>query len=503
MKPEMVFGFENAGWPALLVDKAVTVLRANQSALQAFGPQLLGGAKLSAIWSPENPLTAPAFLEKWERQPAASNVLKFNVRGINVSYMVVVCALKDAAEQFFVFQLFPDIGTGLGGAEGQAVEGTIQKQKLDVAIQLARSVALDFRNALGGVLGHSSLLLMNAEPEHPWRKSLVEIEKAVAKGAEAAASLGSFGRPTGEQQQKSPAAGSINAALHKTAEALDALATQRSARWEFQLERKLYSVRFDEAKIQQAFTKIIENALEAMPNGGVVRIATRNLDVSHPTQDRTAKILPGSYVCVEITDNGGGIEAAALPRIFEPFFTTKSAGKHRGLGLPWVYGVVTNLGGAVAVSSEQGAGASVRVYLPAEKSQFTQTDHIVKDLKGSETILFVDDEEIIVTLGQTVLSGFGYKVLTATSGQKAIELLGRPGSDVSLLVTDLVMPGMSGVELVEQAQKAFPRMRVLMMSGAVQSGDQTGKSYLPKPFTSQQLLGKVRSVLGVNTPPAA
>jgi signal transduction histidine kinase len=504
MKPDLVFGFENAGWPAVLTDRSGNIVRCNKAATQTFGPPMAPGAKLAGLWSPANTVTAEAFLDRWERQPAASSVLKLIARGITIPYTVVVCALQQEQDLYFILQFFPDIGGGIGGAESPPQDATLQKQKLEVAIKLARSVALDFKNALSGVLGHSSLLLMQAQPDHPWRKSLVEIEKAVAKGAEAAASLGSFSRAERERDPAAQGGSNLNLLLQHTADALGAAAADRSVQWEFQFERKLFAARFDEAKVQQAFTKILENAIEAMPRGGRVRISTRNLDLSQPTQDRAAKLAAGAYVCGEIMDTGTGIEPAILPRIFEPFFTTKSGGKHRGLGLPWVYGVITNLGGAVAVSSDHGSGTSVRVYLPADKQLLADTAHYVEEFKGTETILIVDDEEIIVGMGQTVLTAYGYKVLATSSAKKAVEMLARPEPKIDLLITDLVMPGMSGTELVEHAQKLRPSMPILMMSGALSGSEHSSRAYLPKPFTSQQLLEKVRTILRVKPerPPA-
>jgi len=493
MKPDQIFGFENAGWPALLIDKTGVILRTNQVAIETFGPEILGGAKLSAIWSHENPSTAADFLMRWERHPAASNLVKFNVRGVNVSYTTVICGLKQEGDPLYVLQLFPDIGSGLGTAGGPPAEGTMQQQKLEVAIKLARSVALDFKNALSGVLGHSSLLLMQSEPDHPWRKALEEIEKAVARGADAAASLGSFAKQ--ERQPQAHAMSNLNVALEKATEGLKTAAGERAVEWEFHLERKLFGARFDETKVQQAITKVLENAIESMARGGVVRISTRNVVLSQATQDRTAKLPAGTYVCAEIADNGAGIDEAILPRVFEPFFSTKGSAKHRGLGLPWVYGVITNLRGGVAISSQPGTSTSVRIYLPAENQYVTEPHGDTSQLRGTETILLVDDEEIILSMGEAVLTSFGYKVITAASGKKAMAVFQKPGWKVDLLVTDLIMPGMSGTELVMEIHKFAAGMPVIMMSGALPGSDASSKTYLAKPFTSIDLLRKVRGVL--------
>src|SRR5262249_31389371 len=153
-------------------------------------------------------------------------------------------------------------------------------------------------------------------------------------------------------------------------------------------------------KIQQVFVKILENAVQSTSTNGRVTIQTRNVDLIEALQDRDLRLPPGTFVCVEISDNGCGITPDVLPRIFEPFFTTKKGGNHRGLGLALVYGIVSNHGGGVAVSSQVNVGTSVRVYLPAEKKMVYDTVIISDDLNGSQTILMVDDEDLLLTMGQ-------------------------------------------------------------------------------------------------------
>jgi two-component system cell cycle sensor histidine kinase/response regulator CckA len=262
-----------------------------------------------------------------------------------------------------------------------------------------------------------------------------------------------------------------------------------------QLERRLFAAKFDEAKIQQAFMKILENAVESLKDNGRIGVQTRNVELAEPTRDRHAKLAAGNYVCAEISDNGHGIEVDVMPRIFEPFFTTKKAG-HRGLGLAWVYGIVTNHGGGVAVSSQPDVGTAVRIYLPAEKSIVRDGAEADGDLSGTQTILMVDDEELLLTMGETILSSYGYHLLTANSGQKALEILSRSERPVDLVITDLVMPVMSGRELVEQVQRLSPATHILCTSGYVRPGSkQEGAAYLQKPFTTQELLMKVKHAL--------
>jgi two-component system, cell cycle sensor histidine kinase and response regulator CckA len=248
--------------------------------------------------------------------------------------------------------------------------------------------------------------------------------------------------------------------------------------------------------MQQAFMKIIENALQALRERGRVTVQTRNVELAEPTQDRNVQLAAGAYVCVEIIDNGCGIEPEVLPRLFEPFFTTKRSANHRGLGLAWVYGIVTNHGGGVAISSQPGTGTSVRVYLPAEKRIVRDPGVTSADLTGSQTVLMVDDEDLLLTMGKTILSAYGYRVLTANGGQKALDILAQKDTSVDLVITDLVMPAMSGRELVEHIRRLSPTTRIMCTSGYVWPvGQETNGAYLQKPFTSQELLFMVKQVL--------
>jgi two-component system, cell cycle sensor histidine kinase and response regulator CckA len=268
------------------------------------------------------------------------------------------------------------------------------------------------------------------------------------------------------------------------------------AKWALQLERKLFAVTFDEVKMQQAFVKVLENSIQSLTAEGRISVQTRNLELSETLQDRTARLAPGNYVCVEVADNGSGIAPDVLPRVFEPFFTTKKTGSHRGLGLAWVYGIVTNHGGSVAISSQPDLGTSVRVYLPAQKKIVKDTSVSTGDLSGSETILLVDDEDLLLTMGQMILSSFGYKVLTANSGQKALEIFSEQREQIGLVITDLVMPNMSGRELIEHIRRIAPETKIICSSGYVRSGAIDDEEiYLQKPFTSQDLLRKVKETL--------
>lgn len=497
MKPDVVFGLENAAWPALLVNAGGSILLANAAAKTVFGAGIVSdSAQLASIWPPDDVGSAKDFLSGLEQAPSTVCNLKFRAAsGAVTTFNTSVCPFHQDGQRCFVLQLLP-FANAVNGAEDKTGTGgdANLKQKLDCVLQLARTVSLDFNNALTGVLAHTSLLLTKAEPQHPWRRSLLEVEKSAARAAEIAGELAQFSRQ--EKEARRTPAGNLNAVVTRCVEYFQ---NTHGARfnWKLGLERSLFGARFDEAKVQQALTKILENAVEAFGTGGSgqISVQTRNVELTEPTQDRNVRLNAGAYVCVEVADNGPGIEAEVLPKIFEPFFTTKRP-PHRGLGLVLAYGMITTHGGGVAISSQPGSGTSARIYLPAEKSLVSETHSPAGELRGSGTVLVVDDESIVLRLSEAILTEFGYKVLTVNGGQKALGVLAQPGSGVNLVITDLVMPGMGGRELAEKIRQQFPGVPVMPMSGYVLPEDKTGSvGYLQKPFTSTELLQKVKQAL--------
>jgi signal transduction histidine kinase/CheY-like chemotaxis protein len=511
MKPEVVFGLDEAAWPALLVNAGGAVLMFNAAAQTFFGAALKGNPPdLAALWSPANGIPALGFLEKWEKTRTLQVDLKFRAAGgMDKKFSTAIAMLASDDNKWYLLQLLPvpeipaspvaspkpvESNTEFRNGTGDAA----LKQKLECVLQLARTVSLDFNNALTGVLAHTSLLLGKAAADHPWRRSLIEVEKSAARAAEIASELAQFSRQ--EKESRRAPAGNLNALAGRC---LDAFRNANGSRlaWRLTQERALFEARYDEAKVQQALTKIFENSVEAFGpgNAGQISVETRNVELTQATQDRNVRLAAGAYVCVEISDNGSGIEEAALPRVFEPFFTTKRA-PHRGLGLALVYGIITNHGGGVAISSQVGKGTSTRVYLPAEKTLVAEARVGDEELHGTGTILVVDDEVLLLTMADAILSDFGYKVLTANNGQKALQMLEQPGTTIQLVITDLVMPGMGGRELMERIRQLGMEMPVLAMSGYVLPEEQKAQAgYLQKPFTSTDLLRKVKAALAVGT----
>ncbi|HEX7862566.1 MAG TPA: ATP-binding protein [Verrucomicrobiae bacterium] len=508
MKPETVFALENASWPALLVDASGNIRAASKGAKESFGAAMTAGATVGkTIWSKENDQSAEEFFAGFDSGANYSSILRFKGSdGSTSSYQTHICSAHDPVDRttLFLLQMFkPEISTvpllptsapSPRPSEGHTVmEASVaQKQKLDCAMQLIRTVALDFNNALTSILGHASLLLAKSDQKNPLRSSLVEIEKSAQKAAEVANDLAAFSRQ--DKDTRSLASGNLNDVLRRT---LDIFKEKQpeTIQWKIDLQSRVYGAKFEEPKMQQVLVKIFENAVEAMDSFGTVYSSTRNLDLSEPLKDGNARLAAGSYVCLEIADTGKGIPAEILPRIFEPFFTTKKDAGHRGLGLAWVYGIVTNHGGSVAVQSEVGKGTNVRLYLPTQKKVIEQEANL-DDLSGSATILLIDDEDLLLTMGEMVLSSFGYKVLTANSGAKALEIFKEKAPEIDLVITDLVMPQMSGRELIERLRKKKADVKVICASGFVRPpSTEDQQNYLQKPFASQDLLRKVKQVL--------
>ncbi len=493
MKSNYLSLLENAAWPALLVDSSGRIRNANERAAAVLGAVVQGEAPmLSSIWAPGNTMKSDQFVAEFSRSVMPEATIKYQVKGgQSAEFLTHFNPVILEGQRFTLFQLInaPDAPKAKRTANPLVETNHLQKQKLDCAFQLARSVALDFNNALTIILGHTSLILAQSPEDSPWRSSLLEMEKSAERAAEIAADLASFSRQ--DKDAKTHAAGNLNVLLRQTWEMFHSRPGP-VIEWKRHLESRLYTTYLDEAKILQSLTKVMENAVESLgAAGGSIEVVSANYDLE---QGNPMKLSPGHYVGIEIADTGHGMSRETLTRVFEPFFTTKTG--HRGLGLAWVYGIVTNHGGIVHFESEPGKGTRLKIYLPASKKQLPDGGCKDDDLKGTQTVLIVDDEELILTLGQTVLSTYGYRVLTATSGAGALKAFENPAEAIDLLISDLVMPQMSGRELIDLVRKRAPKTRVLSCSGFVQPSQNDDELYLKKPFTSQQLLQKVKQVLG-------
>ncbi|PYU60150.1 MAG: hybrid sensor histidine kinase/response regulator, partial [Acidobacteria bacterium] len=380
-------------------------------------------------------------------------------------------------------------------------------QKMEAIGRLSGGIAHDFNNLLGVIIGYSRVLGKALSTNTALREHALEIEKAGQRAASLTKQLLAFSR----QQVLTPAVLNLNTLASDMEKMLPRLLGE-DIEVSLALDPELGNVKADQSQIEQVIMNLAVNARDAMPMGGKLKIQTGNveLDQAYTWNHPGSKV--GSYVILTVTDTGTGMDAGTLTHIFEPFFTTKERGKGTGLGLSTVYGVVKQSNGYIWVDSALGKGTSFQIYLPQHVGQLVVDAPITdsrEKLRGSETILLVEDADPLRKLAQTFLEGGGFCVLSAENGEKALELATRFGGKFDLLLTDVVMPGMNGRVLAEQLFSRQPGMKVLYMSGYTDSfiaghGVLDPKMHLlHKPFTEEVLIRKVREVLDGGKGPAS
>ncbi len=373
-----------------------------------------------------------------------------------------------------------------------------QSQKMEAVGLLAGGVAHDFNNLLTIITGYSQLLLNHLSPGDSNRIFVEQIMKAGERAAALTRQLLAFSR----RQVLQPKVLDLNRLVTGLSIMLQRLIGE-DVELRLELGRDLGSVSADPSQIEQVLMNLVVNSRDAMPRGGWVTIETANIDLDELYVGRHISVKPGSYVLLAVSDNGSGMDAATQARLFEPFFTTKGVGRGTGLGLSTVFGIVKQSGGSIAVYSEPGHGTSFKVYLPridqpvALEAESSES----KAWRGSETILLVEDDDMVRSLVRETLERHGYKVLDAASPVQARRIAERHRGVIHLLITDVVMPKVSGRELAEQMVHDRPDLKVLYMSGytdsaVVNSGILTREvAFLQKPFTPAALIEKVRDVL--------
>jgi len=374
-----------------------------------------------------------------------------------------------------------------------------QAQKMEAIGRLAGGIAHDFNNLLTVINGYGDLVFSQLAPGDPNRELLAEVLKSSERATHLTRQLLAFSR----KQMLQPQVVGLNALLDELRKLMAPLIGE-DVDLIFVPDRNLDLVKVDPGQFEQAIINLVVNARDAMPSGGRLLIETRNAVVDEGTATDSRDVRPGAYVMVAVTDSGQGIDPSTRARIFEPFFTTKGPGHGTGLGLAMVYGFVKQSGGHIEVYSEVGHGTTFKVYLPRAE-QGTAAAHpaatVLEVPRGSETVLLVEDEAGVRNLSRFVLESNGYVVLEARGGADAIALAEAHAGAIDLLVTDVVMPGMSGRQLADALRQVRPATRVLFMSGytdeAVLRHGVTGASpaFLQKPFSPIGLARKVREVL--------
>lgn len=371
-----------------------------------------------------------------------------------------------------------------------------QAQKLEAIGTLAGGIAHNFNNLLMGILGNVSLMLFNISSEHPHYEGLKAIKSLVDSAGQLTSQLLGYVRK-GKLEVKTI---NVNEVVIETAEAFGR--TRRDIVIHPGLYEGLYAIEADKAQIEQMLWNLYVNAADAMPNGGELTLNTSN--ISH--EDMGGKLYepkPGNYVLLTISDTGIGIDKKTQDRIFEPFFTTKETGKGTGLGLASTYGIVKGHGGYIDVKSERGKGTTFSIYLPGTEKNI-QEDITTKAylLNGSETILLVDDEDFVLEVGMKLLKLLGYSVLVARGGKQAIDIYRLNNGTISLVILDMIMPGMGGGETYDCLKRINADVKVILSSGYSIEGqareilERGCNGFLQKPFKLEEISRKIREVLG-------
>ncbi|NVM22167.1 MAG: response regulator [Desulfobacterales bacterium] len=370
-----------------------------------------------------------------------------------------------------------------------------QSQKMEAIGTLASGIAHDFNNLLMGIQGNVSLILMNIDSAHPHYERLKHIENQVVSGAKLTSHLLGYARK-GRYEIKPLG---LNQLAEETAETFGR--TKKKITVSRELAEDLFIIEADQGQIEQVLLGLFVNAADAMPGGGDLVLKTMN--ATHEDIDgKLYEPKPGNYALLTVADTGAGMDKETMQRVFDPFFTTKEMGRGTGLGLAAVYGIIKGHGGYINVDSEKGRGTTFRIYLPASEKEIPKPVKPAQRLiEGTGTVLLVDDEDIILKVGRSLLEAMGYSVITAWDGEKAVDVYMKNQDNIDIVLLDVVMPNMGGGEAYDRLKGINPNVKVLLSSGFSVDGEATEilergcNGFIQKPFTMKELSGKIREIL--------
>jgi len=497
---------ESASQAILSIDRNGRIVLANPKTEEMFGygREELLGARIEILLPESKRRTHGRDREEYFARPRVRPMgigLDLAGRRKNGTEFPVEISLSyvETAEGMFAIAFINDISD-----RKRLEDQLLQAQKMEAVGRLAGGVAHDFNNMLTVIAGYNRMILDELSPLDPLRGCAEEVLKAADRAGALTKQLLAFSR----RQVMQPCVMSVNATVTHTEKMLRRVIGE-DVELILRLPDDVGNIKADPSHIEQAIVNLAVNARDAMPDGGRITVETANVSLDDTYARTHAGVRPGDFVMVAVSDTGHGMDAETRRRIFEPFFTTKEKGKGTGLGLATVYGSVKQLGGDIWVYSEPGQGTTFKLYFPRVAESATPPAAASADADpapSTETILVVEDEEAVRDLTLRILKKLGHTVLAAANGTEALEISRSYAGPIALLLTDVVMPAMSGRQVAEELLKLRPELKVLYLSGytdntVVHHGVlEDGVEFLPKPFSRESLARKIRDVLG--TPPA-
>src|SRR5436309_3501016 len=474
----------------------VTSLNPAFEEMTGFPPGEWVGRPFEALVHPEDvPLALELFGRVLRGEPRPT--IQFRILTKTGPYRV---AEFSASAQLRDGKLLGILGIGRDVTERLGLEQQLrQAQKMEAVGRLAGGIAHDFNNILPAITGHADLLLEDLGHHDPRRADVDEIRRSAERAAGLTRQLLAFSR----QQVLQPKVVDLNALVLDMDKLLRRLIGE-DVELATVLDPTLGRVTADPGQLEQVIVNLAVNARDAMPQGGKLTLETRNIDLDSSYTLEHSLVKPGPYVQLTVSDSGIGMDEETQAHAFEPFFTTKPRGQGTGLGLAMVYGTVKQSGGFIWVYSEPGRGATFKIYLPrvdAPVESAAPPAPVERPPRGSETVLLAEDEPAVRAIARQALERQGYTVLAAPSGADALALAAQHGATIHLLLTDVVMPGMSGRDLADRLTAQRPGIRVLYISGYTDNAIvrhgmlEPGLAYLQKPFRPDALVRKVREVL--------